>query len=230
MKIKNNQDGIAHVLVIALIAIAVVGAGGFAYVRIKNAAQKKSNSITADDSVKSTETLPQNLSGLKTLDEIKQIAGVTDTVTLLKFSLETKDGGYVYKITLSDGRVLVINASSGAILSQEKSDLNKQKTSSAKITITPAQAYQIAAGKSSSPIKSIELETEDNKVTYKIEYKDGSKIEIDATSGAIVKSEIKTQTSSSSLKSENQNDDQNEQEDHTENKTQEPKESSETER
>lgn len=192
---KLNESGALDLMLVAII-VAVLGIGGLAYWRIKESNKSTQTRSNGSDASEQIEALPNNLEGMKSLDEIEQIAGLSSGVDIISFVLESKDGGYEYKIITSDGRKLVINAATGAILSEESTDVSDDDKIPAglEITVSPAQAYQIAAAKSSSQIKKIELEVEDKKVVYKVEFRDGSKVEIDATNGAVLKSEIKDES------------------------------------
>lgn len=207
MKIANNESGIAHIGLIGLVLV-VVAVGGFAYWRVSNANNQSAHTSDAEQ----VETLPTDLTSVKTLEEIEQIAGVTDSVTIIKFTLENENGMVIYKVTLSNGRKLTINGVTGQIISEETTDISDDDKIPAGLTITisPAEAYKLASTKSSSPIKSIELEVEDKKVVYKVEFKDGSKVEIDATNGTFIKAEVKDE-------SEDGNDDSNDEEDRSDN-------------
>lgn len=209
---KSNQSGMLDMTVLIVMAFVVVGAG-FAYWRISNNNDELS-SINGQNDAEIIQALPENLDSLKTIEEIEQISGVTDGVTIIGFVLESENDKTVYKVTLSNGKKLVIDASTGEVLSDETTDISDEEKIPAgiEITLSPIQAYKLAATKSSSPIKSIEMEVEDKKVTYKIEYKDGSKIEIDATSGAVLKSEIKGESEDSSDENEEEHEDEDEDE------------------
>ena len=213
ININKDESGIAH-LGLILLVVAVVGVVGVGYWRVSST--KKSQSHLTD-TTEQTQALPQNLQDLKTLDEIGQIAGVTDSTSIIKFVLESKDGGYVYKVILSNGKKLVIDASTGKVLSEETTDVSEDDKIPAgvQVTVSPADAYRIAAQKSSSPIKSIEMEVEDKKVVYKIEYRDGSKIEINAVGGAVIKSEIKDESEQENESEDREDEQKQEDEDHS---------------
>lgn len=189
---RKNESGMAH-LGVALLAVIVLGAIGIGFWRVNSSDKTLNRSV--DTQAEQAQPLPQNLQDIKTIDEVAQIAGATNSTSVIKFVLESKDGKYVYSIVLSDGKKLVIDASSGKVLSEETTDVSgdDQIPAGVQITVSPADAYKIAAAKSSIPIKSIEMEVEDKKVVYKIEYEDGSKIEINASDSAVIKSEIKSE-------------------------------------
>lgn len=218
MKIRKlNQAGFGHVEL--LIGVVLVAAISFATWRVISSNDETTS--TPQASIESQELLPESLEELKTLEEIQQIAGVSDSTSMIGFVLESKDGSYVYDIVLSNGKKISINAATGEILSEETTDISDDDKlpEGFEVTVSPAQAYEIASNQSDGDVKSIELEAEDDKVTYKVELEDGSKIEIDAGNGAIVKSEIKDEKESSddedseSKKREDENEDESESED-----------------
>lgn len=185
----TNQKGFSAVEV--LIVIAVIGVLGFSgyYVANRNSDDAQL-SVDSTESVETLEELPTDLEGLKTIDEIEGIAGVSDTVSILSYKLESSDSKTEYVIILSNGKKLVIDAVSGEVLSEETTDVNSYSGNVA-VNISLKEAYALAASRYSSPIKDIEFETEDTKATYKVEYADGSKVEIDASSGSVIKEETK---------------------------------------
>ena len=210
---KQNESGIAHIGLI-LLAVAVIGVGSLVYWRVSNTKSKTQANVAETNRQEQITPLPDNLQGLKTQEEIKQIAGTSTGVDVVSLVLESKDGSFVYKIVLSNGKKLVIDAQSGKVLSQETTDVAESDKIPAgvQVKISSDQAYKIAASKHSSPIKTIEMETEDKKVVYKIEYKDGSKIEIDATTGAVLKSEFKDEQDNQDQEDTENNDQENENE------------------
>ena len=198
-----------------MIIIAVIGVIGFAsyYVMGRNNNEEQA-SIDTVNSIESIEELPNNLEGIKTMEEIEEIAGANSEVSIINFKLESKDGKYEYIVILSDGRKLVIDASTGKVLSEETTDVSEDDKIPAGISVnvTPSEAYAIASAQSTSSIKQIEFEVEDKKVTYKVEFRDGSKVEIDATNGNIIKSEIEDESEDDQYEDESE-DEQEDQED-----------------
>lgn len=185
----NEQKGAIDPLIIVIVVLVLV-IGALAFWIVDSA---KDTNQASRNSSEQAETKEEVVSDVKTLDEVKQISNFGDGVTITSSELEDKDGIKVYKLVLSDGRKLVVNASTGDVISEEKTDSTSQDDSKVSATITESEAEAIAATKSTSSIKKIELESEDTKATYKIEFEDGSKVEIDATSGTIIKSEIKNE-------------------------------------
>ncbi len=221
-KINNkNQAGLAHLGLIVM-AVAVLSVIGFSAWRVTSS-NKTQNHIDNNSQSNQVKPLPENLNSLKTIDEVGQIAGVNTNTSIVKFVLESKDGKYVYILVLSNGKKMVIDANNGSIISSETTDISDDDKipSGVAITLSLADAYNLASSKSSSPIKTIEMEVEDKKVVYKVEYQDGSKIEINATGGSILKSEIKGQpkqdsddSSDDEAEDSSENEDEDEDEDH----------------
>lgn len=185
----SNQKGFSAIEgLIVMVVIAVIGFSGYYVVNRNN--NETQLSVDSTESSELSEELPIDLEGLKTIEEIETVAGVSDTVSMLSYKLESSDSKTEYVVILSNGKKLVIDARTGEILSEEDTDVSSY-SSTAPINLSLNEAYTLAASRYSSPIKEIEFEIEDDKATYKIEYLDGSKVEIDASTGSVVKSETK---------------------------------------
>lgn len=189
----TSQSGFAHVGLIVLVT-AVVTVGGFAYWRVSNS-NKTQYSGSDTSEVQKLEVLPESIDQIKSLDEIQQIATSSKDVAIISFVLETKDGTVVYKVKTSDGREVIIDAETGRILSESTFEVadDEDLPSGVSITVSPSEAYRLATAEYGKRVKQIELEVEDNKVVYKIEFIDGSKIELNASNGVVVRSQIKDQ-------------------------------------
>jgi len=191
---KKSQEGAigAVGILLVVVVVAVVGYAGWRVVSSDDDSTKANINTTQETDVAGS--LPTNLEGFKTLEEITELAGSgVAGVDIIDFVLEEKDGEFIYKVIFSDGRKVRLNASSGEILSEETTDVSDDDKIPAglTLTVTPAQAYAMASTYSDSAVVKIEFEVEDDKITYKVEFKDGSKVEIDASSGTVVKSNIK---------------------------------------
>lgn len=170
---------------VIVIVVLVVAFGGYVIWNETNNKEQDSQSQV---------NLPDVASDVKSIGEIEEALALDKQVTILSYVQENKDGIKVYVIALSDGRKLIVNASSGEIISEEKTDSPDENEDQVKINVSLDEARKTAESLSSSPVKKIELETEDTKATYKVEFVDGSKVEIDATSGEVNKSEIKNES------------------------------------
>ena len=219
MKIYKDESGIAHLALVGVV-VAVILVIGFVGWRVMSK-ESQDNNVNY-----SAENLPENLEGLKSIEEIENDLKLPEDVKIEEYSLESDDNVAIYVIKLSDGRELKINAITGEVISDsdnknsksssdnesetenedetetenedetEDEDSNSSSSddsSSKKVSakISTSEAYAIAAKLTSSPIKKIEFEAEDDKATYKVEYVDGSKAEINAVTGNVIKSDIK---------------------------------------
>jgi uncharacterized membrane protein YkoI len=187
----SNQKGFSAVEgLLVVIVIGVIGFSGYYVVNRNN--NETQLSVDTTESSELSEELPIDLEGLKTIEEIETVAGVSDTVSMLSYKLESSDSKTEYVVILSNGKKLVIDARTGEILSEEDTDVSSL-SSSIPINVSLKEAYALATARYQSPVKDVEFEVEDTKATYKIEYLDGSKVEIDASTGSIVKSETKNE-------------------------------------
>src|SRR3989344_934546 len=107
---KNLQKGFAHVEIL-LISVAVIGVVGVGYYVFRQSQNKSAqNSVTQDTSDQAT-TLPESLSNLKSVDEIRSASSTSlNGATITGIELESENGTLVFKVKLSDGRVLTFNA------------------------------------------------------------------------------------------------------------------------
>lgn len=231
----NNQKGFS--LVEGLIVIAVIGVLGFSGYYVVNRNNDETQlSVDTSESSELSEELPLNLEGLKSIEEIESIAGVSDSVSVLSYKLETSDSKTEYVIVLSNGKKIVIDARTGEVLSEENTDVSSY-SSVAPVNVSLNEAYTLATSRYSSPVKEIEFEIEDDKATYKIEYLDGSKVEIDASTGSVVKSETKDEeyedssddsedddSSSDDYEEEDEEDEENEEDESSEDSEDKPEE------
>lgn len=185
----KSQKGFT--LVEGLIIIAVIGIIGFSGYYVANRSNNNTQlSTDSSESVELQEELPSDLQGLKSIEEIEAVAGVSDSVTILSYKLESSDSKTEYILVLSDGRKLVIDAVTGEVLSEETTDVSSY-SGDVPINMSLKEALALATSRYDNPVKEIEFELEDKKATYKIEYMDGSKVEIDASTGTVVKAETK---------------------------------------
>ncbi|MBI4948086.1 PepSY domain-containing protein [Candidatus Berkelbacteria bacterium] len=174
-------------VIVAVVVLALVGGSNlYANQQVEKAIQEeveKSN-------------ISQSLNSLKTVDQIRTIAEASlSGATIISISLENEDAGYVYKVKLSDGRVLFYNATTGeAILdpsSDEAENENEEDIPAGFVaSISLEQARSIASGRRPGQvIRKIELEVEDGVVVYSVKFVDGGRVEINATTGQVTRVE-----------------------------------------
>lgn len=188
---KNMQKGFAH-LEVLLIGLAVAIVAGVGVYVVRQNSKPAQNSVTKNTSEQVA--LPESLGNLKTIDEIKTASSSSlNGATINGIELENENGTTVYKVKLSDGRVLVFNATTGATIT-EKTEANDDKdddslpAASAKISIDQARsiAQDRRPGKT---ISKIEVDNDGGKVYYSVRFTDSGKVEVDGTTGAIRKVE-----------------------------------------
>jgi len=189
---KNLQKGFAHVEIL-LISVAVIGVVGVGYYVFRQSQNKSAqNSVTQDTSDQAT-TLPESLSNLKSVDEIRSASSTSlNGATITGIELESENGTLVYKVKLSDGRVLTFNASTGASVSEktETKDEDDDSLPTTSVTISIDQARKIAQDRRpGKTINKIEVDNDGGKVYYSVRFTDSGKVEVDGTTGAIRKVE-----------------------------------------
>lgn len=191
MKIKNKQKGFAHIEVILILAVigAISGVGWFVW----NKNQKPQvNSEQAAVTPQKLEQIPDDVSGLKTIEEIKQqaINDIGDN-NVAGIELELEDGKLVYSIHLSNGQTLFFDASSGAKLAiQDDNDDEMEDGQSLpenySLTLGLDKAMEIARNeRPGKSIVKVEIEMEDGEIIYNVRFSDKGRVIVSALNGAI---------------------------------------------
>lgn len=205
IKMRKDNNGIAHLAIIIVIVViaAVAGTGAYVY--------RRSNSKTASKNVAKlnsdfSEPIPTNL---VPIDDIQKTATASTDLTVLSAELKKEDGKYIYVIKLSNGTTVYFDAQTGTKIDHSSDDstddTDEKKTTSSSTstiktdddslpktapTISYARAREIAlAQKPGGTITKIELDNEDGKTVYKVQFSDEARYYIDANTGSIVKSE-----------------------------------------
>lgn len=196
----KNQSGFAilEVLLIIVLVAAVTGIGYYVYNQRKTTHSSTESSQTGTQA----EMLPSNLTGLIQFSEAQKIAAdANPTDTVIRVTLETEEGKPVYVITFKSGKKVLVDAKSGTIVTKKQAEAEKNKqelTSNSTadvISVSEAKAIiaKIAGDRS---IKQIELEDEDGTLIYSAELSDGSKVVINAVSGAVISKPAEKKSSS----------------------------------
>ena len=198
---------VGHIEILA--AIAVIGVIGFAGWRIMSKDKTPSNTDTPQASVSTQETaadLPTDLTDIKSVDEI-QTQAATDAgtgLTIVGVELETEEGKAVYVVHLSDGSVLTYDAKTGNKLTMKDNgndDIDKTKNLPAGFVAGVTIQQAIDAAKVALPnatVRKVELKVEDGVVLYSVKFKNGGKVDINATDGSVIKTVQGEQGSSNS--------------------------------
>jgi uncharacterized membrane protein YkoI len=200
-RLKQHGFSLPHIVMVIALLGAISGVGYYVY--SKNSNPSQSNRQESSETTSEVSTLPDDLSGLKSIDEIKtQAVDSLNGATILGIELEQEDSGLVYKVKLSDGRVLFYNAVTGEVTTGSSDDDEEDSDESipadfvAGITVEQARtiALEKRAGKT---IKKIELETEEGVQVFSVRFTDGGRVDVNAKTGEVVRVREPNEKSSS---------------------------------
>lgn len=210
--IQKKQNGFTVVEI--LIAVAVLGIIGFVGWRAIESQQQ--NSKTSSQ-LNNQAMLPESLAGIKSLDEI--IALATPEIAsrqMLAIELIQEDEGLVYSINLSDNSVLVFDAKTGDKIQLKSPDAaetndNTPLPAGYKPAVTFEAAIQTAkAQRPGQDVEKVKLELEDGIVVYSVRFSDKSRVDVDATTGSVLriresgKPEVKLQDDTNDIDNDGQ--------------------------
>ena len=201
--IHRNENGFTITEI--LIVVAVLGIVGLVGWRAIYNSQQKDTNVSSQ--LSNAAVLPESLAGIRPVDEIMTTANLEIAERqVVAVNLEQEDEGLVYLIKLTDGTVLAFDAKTGNKVQLksphgiESGDDNVLLPAGFKPTVTIVDAIQTAktqrVGKS---VEKVELKVEDGIVVYSVRFSDKGRIDIDATTGSVVrirepnKSEVKAQ-------------------------------------
>lgn len=191
---KNHDGGFAHLWILVIAVLVVVGGTGY-YVWQR---QSDKSSLTATSAAADSEALPATLpGGLLATDNIKKLAQTENPGSALSnVELRSENGTLVYEAKFADGASLLLNAKTGKIIARDSHAADKKDSKSPVVPfsftagISFAEAAKIAqAQQPNSVIQKISLEDEDGAVVYSVRFKSGARVDINAATGAIVKSQ-----------------------------------------
>jgi uncharacterized membrane protein YkoI len=193
MSLSKNEQGIAHViaLVFALVLVAV-GSTGYYVMKHQNSKTKNSEAVALSASTTLAAPLPTTL---LPVDKVKElVVAQKQSSTILGVELENENGVLLYKVKLADGTSLSFNAQSGALVANAvKSEIDGQTTlpSDTKATINFVKARSIAMNQMpKATVQKIELELEDGILIYSVRFTDGSRVDVNATDGSVIKTKV----------------------------------------
>lgn len=187
---KKNQNGFTLLPVLAIIVVvAVAGVSLFVVQRSNNALERKANE-------------PETISNLEPLsgdllspEKIKELAAAeSPNVEINGIELEREHGEALFKVKFANGNVVFFNAQSGAKVNRSGSstkDVNEGTIPVGfKTTIDFTKARDLAkAQKPGGTVRKIHLQMENGKVVYSVRFTDNARIDIDATTGAVVRND-----------------------------------------
>lgn len=187
MKI-THKDQNGFTIIEILIVVVVLGIVGFVGWKFMDSKQQNTSQLN------NQAVLPESLADIKPIDEIIALAASEiGTRQVLAAELEQEDEGLVYLIKLSDGTVLVFDAKTGNKVQLKsndsaKSDEDKPLPVGFKPVVTIAAAVQTAkTQRVGKAVEKVELEVEDGIVVYSVRFGDDGRVDIDATTGNILR-------------------------------------------
>lgn len=200
-----NRSAFQGALIIAIIFTAT--ASTIAWQAKKDV---KSRQETIEDNLQ----LPENLGDVLSLEDIRKLATI-DTpsgATITQIELENEEGSVVYKVKFSDGSYRLYDAKTGLAFNKvEAIEVDSTVPAGFVAGISIQEARDIAAARRpGQTVIKIELETEEGVVVYSVRFGDGSRVDVNANDGNVLRvrtSTTETQRSSDSDDSNSSSDD-----------------------
>lgn len=205
--IKDLFKQQAFIGTVAAAFILIVGVSAYA-MNAKSSSQAHQSDA---EEIKAAVELPNNLSGVLSIEEIraKAAADIPDGATISGIELENEHGQLVFKVKFSDGSFRLYNATDGSLVlkleDEADDDLDEDDSVPAGFVagITIEQARTIAANnRPGETITKIELETENGVVVYSVRFSDGGRVDVNATDGSVVRIKPGETSGSGSSKTE----------------------------
>ena len=207
-KLIKDQQGVVGPVEILMIAV-IVGLVGFIGWRVYDARTDVSNSAVNPGEVVKIEPLPNDLSGIIDVDRLKTIVDEqAPGLTIVDLELKNEDGVLVYEAKLSDGSVIVINATDGTYVTKIEDDENddEEVPGIQSLKIDFAAALKTALEQHDGQVRKIELEVEDGVVVYSVRFTDGFRVDINAENGGVTRTKNSKNDSNKSEDSDSNDD------------------------
>lgn len=137
--------------------------------------------------------IPADLDNVLSIDEIRTIASAdtAEGVSIQGVELENEEGQVLYKVKYSDGTYRFYYAKTGEVYvraSTDEADVEEDIPSGFVAGISLQEARNIAvAQRPGKTVVKIELETENGVVVYSVRFSDGGRVDIDASSGQVLR-------------------------------------------
>jgi uncharacterized membrane protein YkoI len=203
--LKNDQTGVAH------LAISVVGGSCFmVYQGQSNKSKQHDANQTAN--VQSTiNKLPDDLKGVETFDQVKQhVEAKKPGAKIAAVELEQEGSSLVHKVKLVDKSMLAFNAHTGDSIEIKNNDQDEDENEDDPVlpatspTIDVARARKLAFVQQQGTIKKIKLKSEDGKLAFSVRFNDKARVDIDAVTGAVMRSDPAKKSIDSKPETENE--------------------------
>lgn len=167
------------------------------------------NTKNNNDTKKALE-LPQDLSEVLAVNDIRTRAaeGLADGITITGIELEDEDEGLLYKVKYSDGTIRYFDAKTGKPIQRDNITERDEAVPADFVPGISLQQARETAEKQRPGIAvtKIELEVEDGVVIYSVRFSDDGRVDINATSGEVVR--VRKGDDSSDDSSDDVNDDE----------------------
>jgi len=189
-KIQDNEEGFAHLWILIVVVLLVVGGAGYAVMQ-HNQPKQVNRGVQATNASQ-VKPLSANLDGLLTTDKIQEITAQDKPgAKVSQIGLVQAGSGPVFHVQLADGSSLDLDARSGAKVHNAKVG-DDSEGAQIPAGFTPAvdfaKAEQIAQGQvTQGSVVRIELKTEEGKTVYDVRFSTGTKVLVSATDGSVVK-------------------------------------------
>jgi uncharacterized membrane protein YkoI len=196
----TDQKGLSRALIVALV-LGIFAAGGYYFLRRDNNTTAPNREVTQEE-ITLVSPLPTDI---LTVESIRSMAeNEVPNMAITSIELEVEDGIYLYKVKMADGNVYFFDAQTGDKVTRtdtaetvEVQDGSLPTNFATSITFDDARRIALEQ-KQNGVIEKIELEVEEGITVYSVRFNDDTRIDIDATTGAIVRNEQSTDDDSSS--------------------------------
>lgn len=197
----RNQKALQGLLVIALLFVGTASAVAW---------QAKKDVSLRQSVIEDNLQLPANLDDVLSVAQIrdKAVADQPTGASITQIELETEEGSVVYKVKFSDGSFRLYNARTGELfVKNEVAEVDSTVPAGFVAGISLQQARDIAvAQRPGQTVIKIELETEEGVVVYSVRFADGSRVDVNATNGTVVRVKTVDQPSNNSGSSDSSDD------------------------
>lgn len=194
MKKINDAAGVAH-LQLLIVVILTVGAIGFVGWRIMDNGNSDQAHTSTETTAAIAEPLPENIDDVLSLEKITQLAQDQKPGAVVSHvELEQEDAGLVYKVVFGDKTVLVFNARSGVLVTLPNTAQAEAHDHVLPTNFKPGVSLSqaIATAKTKFPdqkVIKVEIEVEDGAVVYSVRMTGDARVDVNAATGAVVKTE-----------------------------------------
>lgn len=213
MNFRKNQNGMIGPLEIVAV-VAVLAIVGFVVFRVTRGSTNKLASQGLTEELASVEEL--TVVDINTLEEMEALAGSElGTASIVGYELDQDGTDILYKLRLSDGRVLVFNATSGAFIESEEGESESEAVPNGFVAgVSLKEAISIAqAERPGKTVAKVEFEVEDGVGVYSVRFTDSGRVDVSAAGGAVVKVEAGDEEDEAEDEDENDDSGKNEDED-----------------